>query len=105
MNDLLFARTGFSDSIEQGLSTFATEVTNDYNVYRIQIIHLYCLLQMREVEYILKYITPNSLIVIDELCRSTNSMEALQIANKICEKLIAITGVNQYDNLSVSYIE
>lgn len=40
--------------------------------------------------------TPNSLIVIDELCRTTNSEEGLKIAWKVSDKLIRIKGLDQF---------
>lgn len=48
---------------------------------------------MNNVEHILKNVTPNSLVLVDELCRSTNPKEGLQLAWNICEYLASIRGV------------
>lgn len=48
---------------------------------------------MNNVEHILKNVTPNSLVIIDELCRSTNPKEGTQLAWNICEYLASIRGV------------
>lgn len=45
------------------------------------------------MEHILKTATPNSLIIIDELCRSTNPMEGAQLAWYLCEHLSSICGL------------
>lgn len=70
--DRLFTRLGFGDKMEQCASSFTVE--------------------MRDMEYILKNITPNSLVLADELCRSTNPKEGKIIAWKICEKIIKMNG-------------
>lgn len=49
--------------------------------------------QMKTVEYILKVVTPNSLIIVDELCRSTNPIEGAQLAWSLCEHLAAVRGL------------
>lgn len=51
---------------------------------------------MKTVEYILKVVTPNSLIIVDELCRSTNPSEGAQLAWSLCEHLSAVRGL--YNN-------
>lgn len=48
---------------------------------------------MNNVEHILKNVTPNSLLIIDELCRSTNPREGSQLAWNICEYLASIRGI------------
>lgn len=48
---------------------------------------------MNSVEHILKNVTPNSLVIIDELCRSTNPKEGSQLAWNICEYLASIRGI------------
>lgn len=48
---------------------------------------------MKTIEYILKTVTPNSLIIIDELCRSTNPKEGTQLAWSLCEHLSSIRGI------------
>lgn len=55
----------------------------------LQISHL----QMNNMEHIMKNVTPNSLVIIDELCRSTNPKEGAQLAWNICEYLAAVRGI------------
>lgn len=43
-------------------------------------------------EHILKNVTANSLVIIDELYRSTNPREGLQLAWSFCEHLISKRG-------------
>lgn len=74
MTDKMFSRIGFQDSIEQGASSFTVE--------------------LREMEYIYSNLTPNSLVIIDELCRSTNPQEGEMICCKFCEKLLKFVGVS-----------
>lgn len=74
MTDKMFSRIGFQDSIEQGASSFTVE--------------------LREMEYIYSNLTPNSLVIIDELCRSTNPIEGEIICWKFCEKLLKFIGVS-----------
>lgn len=74
MTDKLFSRIGFQDNIEQSASSFTVE--------------------LREMEYIYSNLTPNSLVIIDELCRSTNPQEGEQICWSYCEKLLEFIGVS-----------
>lgn len=74
MTDKIFSRIGFHDSIEQSASSFTVE--------------------LREMEYIYSNLTPNSLIIMDELCRSTNPQEGELICWKYCEKLLNFIGVS-----------
>lgn len=48
---------------------------------------------MNNMEHILKNVTPNSMVIIDELCRSTNPKEGAQLAWNLCEHLAAIHGI------------
>lgn len=68
LTDKILSRIGFGDRIEFDLSGFVLEV-----VLLLIFINLLCswiyYFQMRETEYIFKNITPNSLVIIDELCR------------------------------------
>lgn len=48
---------------------------------------------MKTIEYILKVVTPNSLVIVDELCRSTNPTEGAQLAWSLCEHLAAVRGL------------
>lgn len=45
------------------------------------------------MEHILKNVTPNSLVIIDELCRSTNPKEGAQLAWNLCVHLASIRGI------------
>lgn len=45
------------------------------------------------MEHILKNVTPNSMVIIDELCRSTNPKEGARLAWNLCEHLAAIHGI------------
>lgn len=49
--------------------------------------------QMNNMEHILKNVTPNSLVIIDELCRSTNPKEGAQLAWNLCSHLATIRGI------------
>ncbi|XP_037294385.1 mutS protein homolog 4 [Manduca sexta] len=66
--DRLFSRIGFNDSVELNASTFV--------------------LEMKEIQHILKSLTPTSLVIIDELCRGTSCEEGTSIAWAICEELM-----------------
>lgn len=48
---------------------------------------------MNNMEHILKNVTPNSLVIIDELCRSTNPKEGAQLAWNLSAHLAAIRGI------------
>lgn len=77
MTDKLFSRIGFHDNLEQNASSFTIE--------------------LREIEYIYSNLTPNSLVIIDELCRSTNPTEGEIICWNFCEKLLNFIGVSNDD--------
>ena len=64
----LFARLSTDDSSLSNVSTFAAE--------------------MREMSFILKNITPRSLVIIDELGRGTSTVDGLAIAIAIAEALV-----------------
>ncbi|RLU22266.1 hypothetical protein DMN91_004544 [Ooceraea biroi] len=77
------------------------------------------LFQMKEVQYILQSVTPNSLVVLDELCRHTAVEEGSAIAWSIYEKLsltsaytfaathfLHLTALsNMYHNIETHYFE
>ncbi|KAH1025378.1 hypothetical protein HUJ05_010113 [Dendroctonus ponderosae] len=65
--DKMFARISNDDDMESSASSFV--------------------LEMNEVDYILSTMTDRSLIIIDELCRSTSLEEGISIAMSICEFL------------------
>ena len=64
----IFTRIGTDDNIEFNSSSFEQE--------------------MIEMNYIINNFTDNSLILIDELCRSTSKDEGLAISMAICEHII-----------------
>ncbi|XP_063825742.1 mutS protein homolog 4-like [Ostrinia nubilalis] len=66
--DRIFSRIGFNDSVELNASTYV--------------------LEMKEMQHILKSLTPSSLVIIDELCRGTSTEEGTSIAWAICEELL-----------------
>ncbi|XP_045516857.1 mutS protein homolog 4-like [Pieris brassicae] len=68
LSDRIFSRIGFNDSVELNASTYVIE--------------------MKEIQHILKGITRSSLVIIDELCRGTCIEEGASIAWAICEELI-----------------
>lgn len=81
--DKIMSRIGFEDNIEQSASSFTIE--------------------MREIEFILRNVTPNSLIIVDELCRSTNIQEAQVLSWCFCEKLLKFMGfVTEKDETNTS---
>lgn len=82
ITDKLFSRIGFQDSIEQSASSFTVE--------------------LREMEYIYSNLTPNSLVIIDELCRSTNPHEGEMICWKFCENLIKFIGLSDDNYFKVA---
>lgn len=73
ITDRIFCRMGFGDSLEQNASSFITEI--------------------RELEYILKNVTPNSLVLIDEICRSTRPEDGQFLAWKFCEQMVCLRGI------------
>eukprot|EP00899_Mesostigma_viride_P011694 jgi/Mesvir1/20525/Mv12403-RA.1 len=70
--DRIFTRLGTNDedNIESNSSSFMTE--------------------MRETAYILSHVTPRSLVVVDELGRSTSSLDGFAIAWAVCEHLLSL---------------
>ncbi|XP_049817056.1 uncharacterized protein LOC109604910 [Aethina tumida] len=65
--DKMFSRIYLEDDMEFGVSSFV--------------------LEMKEIQYMLTAMTPNSLIIIDELGRSTSVEEGMSMAIAICEKI------------------
>ena len=64
----LFARVSMDDTIEANISTFASE--------------------MRETAFILRNVSPASLIIVDELGRGTSTRDGMAIALAVCEALV-----------------
>lgn len=73
MCDKLFSRIGFEDSIDKGISSFGMEV--------------------EQMSFILNNVTPNSLVIIDELGRGTNPGEGQEWAWQMVEQLAVLKGV------------
>ncbi|XP_034949530.1 mutS protein homolog 4-like [Chelonus insularis] len=67
ITDHIFCKIGARDDIENNASTF--------------------MLEMKEAQFMLQSVTPSSLIIIDELARSTTVEEGASIAWAICEEL------------------
>ncbi|EZA53356.1 MutS protein-like protein [Ooceraea biroi] len=97
--DRIFCRMSSRDDAELNASTYV--------------------LEMKEVQYILQSVTPNSLVVLDELCRHTAVEEGSAIAWSIYEKLsltsaytfaathfLHLTALsNMYHNIETHYFE
>ncbi|KAF5303174.1 hypothetical protein FQA39_LY10087 [Lamprigera yunnana] len=66
--DRILARIYFDDNMICAASTFV--------------------LEMKEIQYFLTVVTKNTLIIIDELCRSTCVTDGTAIAMAICERLL-----------------
>jgi DNA mismatch repair protein MutS len=66
--DKIFTRVGASDDLASGQSTFMVE--------------------MSEVAHILKYATPNSLVILDEIGRGTSTFDGMSIAKAVIEYMI-----------------
>ncbi|TKR80879.1 hypothetical protein L596_014866 [Steinernema carpocapsae] len=65
----IFSRVGHNDDLSANLSAFA--------------------LEMSEMNVITQFADPNSLVVIDELARSTSTEEGIGICYAICERLLS----------------
>lgn len=63
--DKIFTRVGASDDLSSGQSTFMVE--------------------MSEVAHILKYATPRSLVILDEIGRGTSTFDGMSIAKAVIE--------------------
>lgn len=66
--DRIFTRVGASDDLAAGQSTFMVE--------------------MSEVSHILKYATPRSLVILDEIGRGTSTFDGMSIAQAVVEYLV-----------------
>lgn len=84
--DRIFSRLSMDDNMECGVSTFELEVCNRKHSQLIVFNDIF--LQLREVKHFLKNATSKSLIIIDELCRSTSLEQGTALAYAIIEKLM-----------------
>ncbi|XP_076648017.1 mutS protein homolog 4 [Halictus rubicundus] len=71
LTNLIFCKIAVRNDIECNASTFV--------------------LEMKEAQYILRSVTPTSLVVLDELCKGTAIEEGVSIAWAICERLLNTT--------------
>jgi DNA mismatch repair protein MutS len=72
IRDRVFARVGASDDLKGGQSTFMVE--------------------MNEVAHILRYATPSSLVVLDEVGRGTGTFDGMSVAWAVSEYLVHALG-------------
>ena len=66
--DRVFTRVGASDDLSAGQSTFMVE--------------------MNEVAHILKYATPSSLVILDEIGRGTSTFDGMSIAKAVAAEIV-----------------
>ncbi|CAL7940902.1 unnamed protein product [Xylocopa violacea] len=71
ITNFIFCKIAVRDDVECNASTFALEI--------------------KEAQYVLRSVTPTSLIILDELCKGTAIEEGTSIAWAICEKLLNTT--------------
>lgn len=71
--DKIFTRVGASDDLSAGQSTFMVE--------------------MSEVAHVLKYATPRSLVILDEIGRGTSTFDGMSIAKSVIEYMVKTKSV------------
>lgn len=85
LTDRIFVRSGASDNISDGLSTFMVE--------------------MVEAAYILQHATERSLVVMDEIGRGTSTYDGISIAWAIAEYFLALPSRNSKVLFATHYHE
>ena len=81
--DNIFTRVGASDDLSRGLSTFMVE--------------------MQEVAHMMRFATPKSLVILDEVGRGTSTEDGLAIASSILDSLAK--DVNAWTMFATHYHE
>ncbi|KAF6041665.1 MSH4 [Bugula neritina] len=69
--DQLFSRIGSDHSLSHMESSFTVE--------------------MKEISFVLKHKTPTALVILDELCRGTSAVEAVDICFSICQQFLKMS--------------
>lgn len=85
LTDKIFVRSGASDAITEGLSTFMVE--------------------MIETARILQHATSNSLVIMDEIGRGTSTYDGISIAWSVAEKIVTSKEVNPKTLFATHYHE
>lgn len=85
--DRLYTRLSLDDNMECSISSFQLEVRKNASITHKNY-NEYFFLQLLEIKHCLSTMTHNSLVIMDELCRSTAVEEGTALAMAICEKML-----------------